>query len=119
MEIEISEPLSNSEIEHETFHGIILNGKNVGQVSVQYVTKDDVKTFKRLKRKLKVGQPFCVRICIDATKGGMQISDIGKDTMLQVVEAVKKKFQGLEEKDIGIIELYDGSKNIIGGVSNL
>ncbi len=119
MEIKISEPLSNSEIGYETFHDIILNGKNVGQVSVQYVTKDDVKSFKRSKRKMKVGQPFCVRICIDATKGGMKISDIGKDRMLQVVEAVKKRFQGLEEKDIGILELCNGRKNIIGNVSNL
>ena len=68
---------------------------------------------------MKVGQSFSARICIDATKGGMKVSDIGKDTMLQIVKVVKNRFQGLEEKDIGIIELCVGQKNIIGNVSNL
>jgi len=119
MEIQISESKPESKIGYETIHDIYLDNKNVGYVIVQYATKEDIKAFKKSKRKLKIGQPFGVRLCIDADKGGVTTSEIGKPNIIRIVDLLKSRFSGLEERDVGIIEFDKGKKNIIGKISNL
>jgi len=118
--IEISEPLSESKIGFRTRHDILLNGKRMGYVDVAYMQKEDINTFQKYtKRRLKVGQPFGVQIFIDATKGDVRVSELGREGLREIVETVKGRFSGLEERDIYILELDGGKKNIIGRASNL
>jgi hypothetical protein len=119
MKIQISDPKPESKIGYETIHDIHLDNKNVGYVIIQYATKEDIKAFKKSKRKFKVGQPFGVRLCIDVDKGGMTASEIGKPKIMKIVDSLKSTFSGLEERDVGIIEYNGGKKNIIGKISNL
>lgn len=119
MAVQISEPLPGSKIELSTVHDVLLNSKRIGRVDVGYVQKNEVKSFQKYtKRKLKAGQPFGVQIFIDIT-GGMRASDLGKEGLKEIINAVKEKFNGLEEKDIYILELDGSKKNIIGRASNL
>lgn len=118
--IRISESLSESKIGFNTVHNILRDDKRIGYVNVGYIQKEDIKTFQKYtKRKLKVGQPFAVQIFIDATKGGVRVSDLGSTGLKEIVEAVKEMFSGLEDRDIYLIELDGDKKNIIGRASNL
>jgi hypothetical protein len=100
-------------------HEIEIDGQRVGRVEVGYLQKEDIKLMKglsrgRLKRKLKVGQPFGVRLIINA-KEGVPTSTLGRDGVLALVEALKERFKGLEERDVFILELLpNGKKRILG-----
>lgn len=112
--IEISEPLPDSEPGYRTVHNISLNGKYIGYVDVSYLRQEDVKTFQKYtKRKLKAGQPFGVQVFIDVSKGGVKSAEIGAQGLLEIVNALKKKLEGLEERDIFILELEAGRKRPI------
>jgi len=112
--IEISEPLPDSDPRYKTVHNISLNGKYIGYVDVSYLRQEDVKTFQKYtKRKLKAGQPFGVQVFIDISKGGVKATDIGTQGLLQIVNALKQKLEGLEDRDIFILELEAGRKRPI------
>lgn len=118
--IEISEPLPDSDPRYKTVHNISLNGKYIGYVDVSYLRQEDVKTFQKYtKRKLKAGQPFGVQVFIDISKGGVKATDIGTQGLLQIVNALKQKLEGLEDRDIFIIELEAGRKRPIGRGGNI
>lgn len=117
--IEVSEPLPESKIGLNSIHNMILNGKRIGYVDVGYMQKEDVKIFQKyIKRKLKAGQPFSMQVFID-TASGIRTADLGAKGLKEIVEALKEKFSGLEERNIYILEFDAGKKNIIGRASNL
>lgn len=116
--IDISEPLPESKVGYKTVHSIMLNGKRIGYVNVEYIQKDEVKSFrKHTKRKLKIGQPFGVHVVIDATKNGVKASDMGKEGLLRMINALLEKFRRLEKRDIYILELNEKGKEVIGRAS--
>jgi hypothetical protein len=118
--IEISEPLPESKVDLRTVHDILLDGKRVGHVNVEYIQKDEVKTFRKYtKRKLKVGQPFGVHVFIDAVRNGVKASDLGKDGLLKLIDALIEKFRGLEKRDIYVLELNENGKEIVGKASEI
>lgn len=116
--IDISEPLPESTAGFKTVHDIMLNGKRLGYVNVAYIQKDEVKSFRKYtKRKLKIGQPFGVHVVIDATKNGVKASELGKEGLLKIINALIEKFGVLDKKDIYILELNEKGKDIIGRAS--
>lgn len=117
--IDVSEPLPESTMGYRTIHHIKSDGSYIGFVEVGYLQKKDVKTFKRLKRKLRTGQPFGVQVFIDVEKSGVTASTLGRDGLLELVESLKAKFKGLEERDIYILERLGEKRNIIGRVTDL
>ena len=117
--IDVSEPLPESTMGYKTIHHINSDGSYIGFVEVGYLQKKDVKTFKRLKRKLRTGQPFGVQVFIDVEKSGVTASTLGKEGLLELVESLKAKFKGLEERDIYILERLGEKRNIIGRVTDL
>ena len=112
--VEISEPLEGSKPGLRSIHNIYLDGKYVGYVDVGYLSKEDVKTFRKYtKRKLKAGQPFGVQLFIDAQKG-CSVKELGASTLVEIIREVKKRFTGLEDRDIYVLELTkDGRKKPI------
>lgn len=117
--IDVSEPLPESTMGYRTIHHIKSDGSYIGFVEVGYLQKKDVKTFKRLKRKLRTGQPFGVQVFIDVEKSGVTASTLGREGLLELVESLKAKFKGLEERDIYILERLGEKRNIIGRVTDL
>jgi len=112
--IEISDPLEGSEPGYRTFHDILLDGKKIGKVNVGYIGKEDLKTFKRSKRKLKVGQPFGVQVFIDSVEGKVSASDLGFGCLKELSDRLKEKLKGLEDRDIFIMEVTPSRKEIVG-----
>jgi hypothetical protein len=112
--IEISEPLPESTTGYRTIHNVKSEGRYIGYVEVNYLQKKDVKAFRRTKRKLRIGQPFGVRVFIDRKKGGVTASMLGRERLLELAATLKAKFKRLEERDIYFLEL-DGEKRIIIG----
>ncbi|MEM2094553.1 MAG: hypothetical protein QXI32_04590 [Candidatus Bathyarchaeia archaeon] len=111
---EISEPREGC-YGSKTVHDITWNGEWIGYANVNYIQLDDVKTFRKYtKRKLSVGQPYGVQVFIDSVKGKVSAQTLGKDGLHGLVSALKKKFSGLEERDIFILELNMGGKTIVG-----
>lgn len=117
--IDVSEPLPESTVGFKTIHHIKLDEKYIGYVEASYLQKKDVKGFKRLKRKLKVGQPFGVQVFIDVEKSGVTASTLGKEGLLELVESLKTKLKGVEERDIYIMELLGKKRNMIGRATDL
>jgi len=117
--IEISDPLPGSEPGYKTLHEIRLDGRYIGYIDVGYLRKEDIKMFKglmkgKLKRELNIGQPFGVQLFIDYAKSGVSAAELGEDGLRKILEAMKKKFEGLDDRDISILELTTGKRNIIG-----
>jgi len=117
--IDVSEPLPESTVGYRTIHHIKSDGIYIGFVEVGYLQKKDVKTFKRLKRKLKVGQPFGVQVFIDVEKSGVTASMLGREGLLELVESLKAKLKGVEERDIYIMERLGEKRNMIGRATDL
>jgi len=114
--IEISDPLEESEPGIRTIHEITLDKEKIGRVDAGYIGKKDLKTFKRSKRKLKVGQPFGVQVYIDAVTSSTSASDLGFEGVKELVHRLKEKLRGLEDRDIFILEIVPSTnrKNIVG-----
>ena len=112
--IEISDPLPESSIGYRTVHKMTSDGKYIGYVDVGYLQEEDVKTFRRTKRRLRVGQPFGVQLFIDIEKSGVTASSLGRKGLAEIVEALETRFNGLEERDIYILELEGDRRKIIG-----
>lgn len=112
--VEVSEALPEPEPGVKTLHTVSLDGRSVGQLTVEYAQKEDVETFKRL-RNLHIG---------DAFKGTITISDTEKANpkdkdFQEIVKAAKRKFKGLRDNDIYVVTVKDGQTNFIGRASNL
>jgi len=112
--IEISKSLEGSEPGVRTLHDILLDGSKIGRVDASYIGKKDLKTFKRLKRKLKMGQPFGVQVFIDNVESKVSASDLGFEGMKELAKGLKEKLKGLEDRDIYIMEVTPSRKEIVG-----
>ncbi len=112
--IEISEPLEGSNPGVRTLHEILMNGRKIGSVDAGYIGKKDLKTFKRSKRKLKLGQPFGVQVFIDSVESNVTASDLGFKGMNELADSLKDKLKGLEDRDIYILEITPSRKEIVG-----
>lgn len=114
--IKISDPLEGSEPGIRTLHQILLDGKKIGRINAGYIGKQDLKTFKRSKRKLKVGQPFGVQVFIDAAESNVSASDLGFEGIKELADRLKEKLVGLEDRDIYILEIVSSktAKQIVG-----
>lgn len=117
--IEVLEPLPESKTGYRTIHNVKSDGRYIGYVDVNYLQKKDVKAFRRTKRKLRVGQPFGVRVFIDKEKSGATASMLGRERLLEIAEALKAKFKRLEERDIYFLELDGDKRNIIGRTTEI
>jgi len=112
--IEISEPLEGSKPGLRTLHEILLDGKKIGRVDVGYLEKEDLKTFKRSKRRMKVGQPFGVQVSMDSAESGVPVSDLGFEGISKIADRLKEKLVGLEDRDIYFLEVTALKKNVVG-----
>ncbi len=114
MNIEVSEALPESKVGYRTLHTISQEDRTLGQVAVEYAQKEDVKAFKRL-RKLRKGEPFKATITLlNAEEASFKSEDLQP-----IAKAVKKRFKGLINQDIFLIEEKGGRKNVIGKASDL
>jgi hypothetical protein len=112
--IEVSEALPESKVGYRTLHTISQEDRSLGQVAVEYAQKEDVKAFKRL-RKLRRGEPFKATITlVNAEEASIKSADLQP-----IVKAVKKRFKGLINQDVYLIEEKGGRKNVIGKASDL
>ena len=112
--IEVSEALPESKVGYRTLHTISQEDQSLGQVAVEYAQKEDVKAFKRL-RKLRKGEPFKATITlVNAEEASFKSEDIQP-----IVKIVKKKFKGLINQDIFLLEEKGGHKSVIGKASEL
>jgi len=112
--IEISEALPESKFGDSTSHIISMDGKHLGHLNVEYAQKEDVEAFKKL-RNLRLGEPFRCTVSVEDVEG----TELEKEVLREIVKAVKRRFKGLRDGDIYIVEIRGGSKNFIGRASNL
>lgn len=117
--IDVSEPLPESTRGYKTIHRLNADGRYIGYVEVGYLQKADLKTFKRLKRKLRAGQPFGVQVFLDVEKSGVTAATLGSDGLFALVAALTATFKGLEARDIYLIEAIGTKRNIIGRAIDL
>jgi hypothetical protein len=73
-----------------------------------------VKAFKRL-RKLRKGEPFKATITLLNTEE----ASLKKECLEPIIKIVKKKFKGLINQDVFLLEEKDGHKSVIGKASDL
>lgn len=117
---ELSEPLPGSKSGSQSIHEILMDGKKIGTVEVNYLDKAEAKTFgKYSKRKLKVGQPFGVRVMIESTEYGVGADQLGQEGMRALVDAVTAELPGLEDRDMYVLEITSKGKKMIGRGSQL
>ena len=117
--IEISDALPGSEPGLKTLHEIMMDKIRVASLEVGYLREQDVKLFKgfgkgKMKRKLRAGQPFGVQLIFyeQADPNRTPTLDVGKK--IEVVKAVKAHFEGLEDRDIYVMQIEKGKKRILG-----
>jgi hypothetical protein len=111
--IEVSEALPESKTGYRTLHTISQEDRSLGQVTVEYAQKEDVKAFKRF-RKLRLGEPFKATV----TLVNAEEASFKREDLQPIAKVVKKRFKGLVNQDIYIIEEKDGRKNVIGKASD-
>jgi predicted RNA-binding Zn-ribbon protein involved in translation (DUF1610 family) len=102
----VSDALPDSDPGLQTRHTLTWEGQDVGTVIVEYAQKADKKAFKRL-RKLRVGAPFKSKVMINEVS-------LENDGHLEIARVVKRKFKGLRERDVYIIEKTGGQQNLVG-----
>jgi hypothetical protein len=107
--IEISEPHPESRSEYRTYHTTSFDGIILGKLTVEYAQKEDIKTFKRI-RKLRKG---------DAFKAILTLKDLKKTEydnydFQEISNTIKNRFKGLKGETVYIIEIKDGKKNFLG-----
>ena len=112
--VKISDFLPESEQGYRSLHTISLDNESSGQILVEYAQKEDVKAFKRLK-KLRIGDPYKGTITVK----NREIVDPKREELQEITKAVKRKFKGLKNRDLYVVEIKEGRKNLIGRVSNL
>lgn len=106
--IEISESLPESKPNYRTSHNIFLDGRCLGSLIVELAQEEDAEAFKRLK-KLRVGDPFKCMITMAMEGTGVEDEDF-----MEIAKVVRRKFKGLEDGDIYIVEIKDGRKSFVG-----
>ena len=107
--IAISEPLPESKEGYCSIHIITSDESKIGTIEVNYLQRDEVKAFKRLKRKLKAGHPFNVKVVFNA-----EDQLITKKVISEVIEAAIESFKGLEPRDIYVIKENKSGKKYLG-----
>jgi len=112
--IVISEPLPDSKEGYLSIHDITSDESKIGRIEVNYLQRDEAKAFKRLKRKLKAGHPFNVKVILNA-----EDRKITKNTVSEVIQAAVNSFKGLEPRDIYIIKENKSGKEYLGKGSSL
>jgi phage FluMu protein Com len=112
--IQISDAHVESEPSYRSHHIISREGKHIGQLSVEYAQKEDVKAFKRI-RKLRAGEAFKATITMENVEG----SEVETKDVQEMAKAVRRRFKGLRDRDIYVVEIKNGRKNFIGRASNL
>ena len=112
--IAISKPLPESKEGYHSIHNITSNESKIGTIEVNYLQRDEVKAFKRLKRKLKAGHPFNVKVVLNA-----EDQLITKNIISEVIKAAVDSFKGLELRDIYVIKENKSGKDYLGKASSL
>ena len=112
--IQISDAHVESEPSYRSHHTISREGKHLGQLIVEYAQKEDVKAFKRI-RKLRTGEAFKATITVEDVEGG----GLERKDVQEITKAVRRRFKGLRERDIYVVEIKNGRKNFIGRASSL
>lgn len=112
--VELTEDVTKSKPKFMNYFALSLDSQPLGYLQVEYAQKEDVKAFKRL-RKLRAGDPFK---CTIALEHKMK-SDLQSNDFQLITKIAKKKFKGLRSRDIFLIEIVDGRKNLIGRASEL
>lgn len=112
--VELIEDASKSKSNLMHHYALSLDSQSLGHFQVEYAQKGDVKAFKRL-RKLRVGDPFKCTIAIEHKKK----SDLKDNDFQLIVKIAKKKFKGLRARDIFLVEIVNGRKNLIGRASDI
>ena len=56
---------------------------------------------------------------IDVEKSGVTASTLGTEGLLELVESLKAKLKGLEDRDIYIMERLGEKRNMIGRATDL
>ena len=110
----ISEALPESKPGHRTCHNLYLDSHRLGRLIVEYAQREDVEAFKRL-RNLRLGEPFKGTITIENVKN----IELKSEDFQEIAKAAKRRFKGLKDRDIYIVETKDGRKNFIGRASDL
>ncbi|MCJ7632292.1 hypothetical protein MUP77_07855 [Candidatus Bathyarchaeota archaeon] len=111
--VEISEALPGLETGLKSSHTVSLDKQSSFKISVEYAQKEEVEAFKRLKN-LHIGDAFKGTLFIEKGEGEVKTADLA-----ELVKAIKKKFKGLKDRDIYIVQLKDGEKNVLGRASNI
>ena len=106
--IEVSESLPESKPNYITYHTVSLDGKNIGNLTVEFAQEADVQAFKRL-RKLRAGDPFKRTVTLTMDNVHLENEDLQ-----EIAKAVKRKFKGLRDNDTYILENKGGQKNLLG-----
>ncbi len=117
--IEVSAPLPESTPRYKTIHRLTADGRYIGTVEVGYLQKKDLKTFRRLKRKLRAGQPFGVQVFLDVAQSGVTATSLGRDGLAALVTALTATFNGLEARDIYLLEAIGTKRRILGRALDL
>ncbi len=117
--IEVSAPLPESKSGYKTIHHLTADGRYIGTVEVGYLQPEDLKTFRRLKRKLRVGQPFGVQVFLDVAQSGVTAATLSHDGLTALVAALTATFNGLEARDIYLLEAIGSKRRILGRVPDL
>jgi hypothetical protein len=112
--IVISEPLPDSKEGYRSIHDITSDESKIGRIEVNYLQRDEAKSFKRLKRKLKAGHPFNVKVVLNA-----EDQLITKDKISEVIQAAVNFFNGLEPRDIYVVKENKSGKEYLGKGSSL
>lgn len=103
---QISEALPDSKPDIQSRHTMTWEGQDVGIVIVEYAQKAEVKAFKRF-RKLRVGTPFKSRVIMNDVS-------LENDGHLEIARVVKRKFKGLKDRDVYIIEKTADDEKLVG-----
>jgi hypothetical protein len=106
---EISEPQLESRLKYRTYHTTSFDGIILGQLTVEYAQKEDIKTFKRI-RKLRKGDAFKAILTLKEPKK----AEYTNEDFQEISKIIKKRFKGLKSGDVYIIEVKDGKKNFLG-----
>jgi hypothetical protein len=106
--ITVSEPLPESKAGYSTHHKVLLDGKELGNITVEFAQAADIEGFKKVKT-LHVGDAFKGAFALNAEK-----SSIPDEDFQELIKALRKKFKGLKEGDIFVSEIKGGRKNIVG-----
>jgi hypothetical protein len=112
--IEVSDALPESKAGYRTLHALTQEGRSLGQIAVEYAQKADVRAFKRI-RSIRLGEPFKATVTLIATGD----ASVKRENLPPIAQAVKKRFKGLVNQDIYLMEEKEGRKTVIGRASDL